>query len=315
MTALAYLFTFLKNAIYGTTYFFINGLNEDIDAIDILALRFLLSFVVLWLLKTTRLIKINVGLKDVFKKTDKHQFILPLFLAALFSPVIEMFFETTGSTMTTAVTAGVIISLMPVASCVFEGIILKEGTTLLQKIFLALGIIGVIYIAINIRPDDENARDTIWGIVCLVIAVIAGPLYLVFSRRSSGKFKPLEITYFSCLLGMIVFNSISVIKHLWQGTIKHYFDPYFNPKNILLFFALSIVCTIFCTLMNNFCMSRLQASTVAAFGGVSTIVTILFGVIKGEDLYPFHYIGFTLILIRMVGVSYIAIKKDKNHYS
>ncbi|MBQ2933326.1 MAG: DMT family transporter [Clostridia bacterium] len=309
--ALAYIFTFLKNAIYGTTNFFTKGLNSNnIDAIDILALRFLLSFVILWLLKTTKILKINVCIKDIFKKTEKHKYIKPLFLAALFSPVIEMLFETMGFTMTTAITAGVITSLMPVASCIFESIILKESTTLSQKIFLALGIIGVIYIAINTNTSSGN--DTVIGILCLIVAVIAGPAYLVFSRKSSGQFAALEITYFSCLLGAVVFNALSIIKHLWQNDILHYFDPYFDPKNIMGWITLSIVSTIFCTLMNNFSMSRLQASTVAAFGGVSTIVTILIGVLFLEEkLYYFHYIGFTLILIRMIGVSWVAIKKDK----
>lgn len=309
--ALAYIFTFLKNAIYGTTNFFTKGLDSNnIDAIDILALRFLLSFVILWLLKTTKILKINVCIKDIFKKTEKHKYIKPLFLAALFSPVIEMLFETMGFTMTTAITAGVITSLMPVASCIFESIILKESTTLSQKIFLALGIIGVIYIAINTNTSSGN--DTVIGILCLIVAVIAGPAYLVFSRKSSGQFAALEITYFSCLLGAVVFNALSIIKHLWQNDILHYFDPYFDPKNIMGWVTLSIVSTIFCTLMNNFSMSRLQASTVAAFGGVSTIVTILIGVLFLEEkLYYFHYIGFTLILIRMIGVSWVAIKKDK----
>lgn len=309
--ALAYIFTFLKNAIYGTTNFFTKGLNSNnIDAIDILALRFLLSFVILWLLKTTKILKINVCTKDIFKKTEKHKYIKPLFLAALFSPVIEMLFETMGFTMTTAITAGVITSLMPVASCIFESIILKESTTLSQKIFLALGIIGVIYIAINTNTSSGN--DTVIGILCLIVAVIAGPAYLVFSRKSSGQFAALEITYFSCLLGAVVFNALSIIKHLWQNDILHYFDPYFDPKNIMGWVTLSIVSTIFCTLMNNFSMSRLQASTVAAFGGVSTVVTILIGVLFLEEkLYYFHYIGFTLILIRMIGVSWVAIKKDK----
>lgn len=308
---LAYIFTFLKNVIYGTTNFFTKGLNSNnIDAIDILALRFLLSFVILWLLKTTKILKIDVCIKDVFKKTEKHKYIKPLLLAALFSPVIEMLFETMGFTMTTAITAGVITSLSPAASCIFESIILKENTTLLQKIFLASGIIGVIYIAINTNTSSGN--DTVIGILCLIIAVIAGPAYLVFSRKSSGKFTALEITYFSCLLGTVVFNTISVFKHLWHNDILNYFDPYFDPKNIMGFVTLSIVSTIFCTLMNNFSMSRLQASTVSAFGGVSTVVTILIGVVfLQEKLYYFHYIGFTLILIRMIGVSYIAIKKDK----
>lgn len=313
MTALAYIFTFLKNAIYGTTNFFTKGLNaNNIDAIDILALRFLLSFAILYLLKVTKIIKIDVGIKDIFKKTERHRFIKPLFLAALFSPVIEMLFETIGFTGTSAVTAGVILSLMPIAACICESIILKESTTTAQKIFLTLGIIGVIYIGINTNVSDGN--DTLFGIVCLIIAVIAGPLYLVFSRKCSGKFKPLEITYFSCLLGTVVFNAVSIVKHLWQGSIADYFDPYFDPENIMGFIALSIVSTIFCTLMNNFSMSKLQASTVSAFSGVSTVVTILIGVIfLQEKLYYFHYIGFALIFIRMIGVSYIAIKKDKQN--
>lgn len=311
MAALAYFLTFLKNAIYGTTNFFTKGLNaNNIDAIDILALRFLLSFVILWLLKVTKIIKIDVGIKDVFAKTERHKFIKPLFLSALFSPVIEMLFETIGFTKTSAVTAGVILSLMPIAACICESIILKESTTIAQKIFLALGIIGVIYIAIN--TDTTVGNDTFLGIICLLFAVVAGPVYLVFARKSTGKFKPLEITYFSCLLGTFVFNAISIVKHLWQGNIVDYFDPYFDPDNIMGFITLSIISTIFCTLMNNFSMSKLQASTVSAFSGVSTVVTILIGVVfLNEKLYYFHYIGFTLILIRMIGVSYIAIKKDK----
>lgn len=315
MTAIAYLFTFLKNTIYGTTNFFTKGLNEnEIDAIEILALRFLLSFVILWILKTTKILKINVGVKDIFKNTEKHAFIKPLLLTALFSPVIEMLFETTGFVKTTAVTAGVIISLMPIFACVCESLILKESTTLFQKIFLILGVIGVIYIGINTNTND--GKNSLFGIICLVIATVSGPLHLVFSRESLRVFKPFDVTYFACLFGTVVFNFINIIKHLYQGNIIHYFDPYFVPENIIGFVMLSIVSTIIATAMNNFSMSRLQASTVSAFAGVSTIVTILIGVLfLDEKLYYFHYIGFALILLRMVGVSWIAIKKDKQKIS
>jgi drug/metabolite transporter (DMT)-like permease len=63
--------------------------------------------------------------------------------------------------------------------------------------------------------------------------------------------------------------------------------------------------------MNNFAMKRMQASTMSAFGGVSTFVTVLAGVLlNGEKLYMFHIIGLSLILIRMIGVSYIQIKRS-----
>ena len=51
---------------------------------------------------------------------------------------------------------------------------------------------------------------------------------------------------------------------------------------------------------------------MAAFSGVSTLVTILIGVIfRDEQLYYFHYIGLSLILVRMIGVSVIAVRKNR----
>ncbi|MBR5473677.1 MAG: DMT family transporter [Clostridia bacterium] len=213
--------------------------------------------------------------------------------------------------MTTQVTAGVILSLIPIFACVWETLILKETTSLLQKIFLVIGVIGVIYIVIN--TDTNDGKNTVFGIICLVIATVTGPLHLVFSRQSLKVFKPFEVTYFACLLGTVVFNTINVVKHIYAGNLLDYFDPYFNSYNILRFIALSIAATLVATAMNNFSMSRLQASTVTAFSGVSTVVTIIIGAINDSEnkLYYFHYIGFALILIRMVGVSYIAIRKDK----
>ena len=50
MNFLAYLFALLKCVIYGSTIFFTTKLTAQVDVLDLLALRFLLSFVVLWAL-------------------------------------------------------------------------------------------------------------------------------------------------------------------------------------------------------------------------------------------------------------------------
>ena len=62
---LALLFTFLKNVIYGASVFFTGALSTSVDVLDILALRFLMSFLVLYVLKQTKLLKIEVGIRDV----------------------------------------------------------------------------------------------------------------------------------------------------------------------------------------------------------------------------------------------------------
>ena len=106
-------------------------------------------------------------------------------------------------------------------------------------------------------------------------------------------------------------NSVNIIRHLARGSILSYFKPYFSLENIIGFVFLGVISTILATGINNFCLARMQVSTMAAFSGVSTLVTIVIGVIfHNEKLYYFHYIGLSLILVRMIGVSVISILRD-----
>lgn len=311
MDILAYLFAVLKNVVYGTTVFVTGSLTESTDVMDILALRFLMSFCVMWLLKTLRVIKVDVRLTDFFKKDrPRYPFMLALLLTGIFEPVLYMFFETMGVSMSSGITTGVILSLSPVTACICEGLILKERSTWLQKIFLGVGIVGVVYIAV--MTDTSDGKDSLLGIVFLICAVATGSLYTSFSRKSSKHFNAMEVTYISAMLGAVVFNAINVVRHLIVGDILTYFKPFLDGENLVAFFYLAVVSTIVATGMNNFALGRMQPSTMAAFGGLSTIVTIMVGVIfGGEQLYYFHFIGLPLILIRMIGVSWISIRKDR----
>lgn len=309
MIFLTYFFTILKSVIYGLSVFFTSGLSENCDVLDILALRFLMSFAVLWLLKITKIVKINVGLGDFFK-SERPKFLPSLLLAALFEPVLYMFFETLGISMSSGITTGVILSLAPISSCIAEEIVLKEKSTVLQKIFLCVGIVGVIYIAVN--TDTSGGKDSVFGIICLVLAVISGSLFTAFSRKSSKAFNSMERTYVTAALGMVVFNFINVIRHIFAGDILSYFKPYFNLQNLIGFVFLSVISTIIATAMANFALAHAQISTISAFGGVSTLTTIAVGILLfGERLERFHIIGLVLIVARMVVVSYISIKKER----
>ena len=118
--------------------------------------------------------------------------------------------------------------------------------------------------------------------------------------------------YISCLLGAVTFNTANTVRHLFRGDILHYFDPLLTPQNLIGFLVLGIVSTILATAMNNYAIARVPMSTVAAFGGVSTIVTVLVGIVfGGESIQPYHLVGLPFIVARMVGVSAITIQRDR----
>ena len=305
-----YILAFFKYVIYGSSVFFTGELEESVSVIDILALRFLMSFVFIWLLKTVGVLKIRFGIKEIVMGGERRRLLPTLFLAALFEPVLYMLFETLGISMSSDITCGVVLSLAPIASCIAEALILRERNTLLQKIFLLVGIVGVIYI--SAKTDTSGGEDSLLGIIFLLLAIVSGSLFAVFSRKSSKAFSAMEITYASAMLGTVIFNAVSVVRHIARGDILSYFDPYFDLHNMIGFVFLAILSTVLATGINNWCLSKMQVSTMAAFSGVSTLVTILIGVIfKGEELYYFHYIGLSLILIRMIGVSVISVRKSR----
>lgn len=309
MSLLVILFLIIKNTVYGLSIFFTGSLTESTDILDILSIRFLLSFAVLFLLRIFKIIKINIKVKDLFKSDKSNT--KSLLLTGIFEPILYMLFETLGVSMTTGITAGIILASSPIFSCIFEWLILKEKSTLWQKVFLGIGIVGVVYIGIN--TNTSGGENTLSGILFMLAAVISGVLFTAFSRKSSRHFKPFDITYITCFEGALIFNFINIVRHLINGDILSYFMPLFNTENLIGFLYLSVLSTIVATAMNNYALSRAKISVISAFGGVSTLVTIAAGIIlDNETFYLYQAIGVALIFIRMIGVTVIDLKNKKS---
>ena len=64
--------------------------------------------------------------------------------------------------------------------------------------------------------------------------------------------------------------------------------------------------------LGNFALGKVPPATLTAFSGLSSMITVILGVVlNNEDLYIYHIIGFSLIMIRMIGITYIDCKKEK----
>ena len=58
-----------------------------------------------------------------------------------------------------------------------------------------------------------------------------------------------------------------------------------------------LIYSVIATVMSNYCYAKIQASLAAALGGISTIVTIVVGVLfNHETLYLYHIVGTVMIL-------------------
>ncbi len=294
--SLAYIMTVCKAMIYGSSILFTGALLKSTSVMDVLALRFLISAIAFLLLAATGVIHVNFRGKPL----------KILAATAIFEPVFYFLFETIGVGQTTTSLAGIMSALLPVVIILCETIFLHERTSTMQKLLLMLSISGVILVTV-LTGNDSNQSNSVWGIVFLALAYASGALFMICSRKSSSKFTSAEITFFMTMVGALVFNGINVTRHLSAGTITTYFDPLLKWENLLGFLFLSILSSIIATLMNNYALSRIQASSISALGGISTITSIFLGVIvNDETLFWYHYVGMVMILVGGIGVNYIA---------
>lgn len=303
---LAYFMIVCRSVIYGSSILFTGTLLKSTSVMDVLALRFLISAVAFLLLAAFRIIRV-----DFRGKTLKI-----IAAAAIFEPICYFLFETLGLDQTTTSLAGILSAMAPVMVVLFETIFLRERTTWLQRFLLLVSIAGVSLVTVFTGNNDGSQTNTLWGIAFLILAYTSGALFLICSRKSSQQFSSVEITFFTTMVGAVVFNGINVARHLHAGTITAYFEPLFSWENLVGFLFLSILSSIVATVMNNYAVSRIQASSVSALSGIGTITSIILGVlVNHEVLHWYHYVGTVMILVGGIGVNYITqrrLEKQQN---
>ena len=295
----AYALHICRSLIYGSSFLFTGHLLRSVEVLDVLALRFLLSAAVMTLLSAVGVLKMSLD-------KEKIKALLPV---AFFEPVAYFLFETFGLTGISTSLAGLLGAMSPVVIVILETLVLKERTTLLQKIFLGVAMVGVALI--GILSAAPGGQDTVWGILLFLGAPISGGCFVIFSRKGSKRrCTALETTYFCAISGAVVFNAINVIRHLCNHSLTTYFQPLADPQNLFGFFFLAVMSSVVATVFQNFALSKVQASSLSGLSGVSTITSVLLGVlVNHEQLHWYHLLGGLCVLIGALGINYLSAKK------
>ncbi|MBU5438027.1 DMT family transporter [Tissierella sp. MSJ-40] len=291
----------ISSTIFGFSFMFTKIGLEIMTPIELISFRFLLAAIVMTLLKFLKIIEVNLKGKNIKM----------ILLASLCEPVLYFIFEVTGINMTTSSEAGLMISIIPVFVTIFSIIFLKEKPRISQLCFIGLSVFGVIFI--NMMKDRLSISGNFLGIIFLFLAIISSAGYNIASKKASEEFKPLEITFVMMWVGAIAFNSILTVNHLLKGTIAKYFYPLANIQAIIPLFYLGILSSVAAFFMVNYTISKIPVSQSAVFANLSTIVSIVAGVlILKEDFYWFHVVGSIMILIGVWGTVYYGDKSIEN---
>ncbi len=284
--------------IVGLSFIFVKiGLREA-DAYDMLAHRFSIAFLMILIL--------GIFGKIRLPKIQPKDWIYIL-LVSLFYPILFFGFQTIGMESSTASQAGIIFALSPTFTIIAGALFLKEKTTFLQKIGVALSFIGLAYIFMY---RNEGAIQNWSGNIFLVLSVLCTVGYYMIGKRLMQRYDSLNLTAIMISIAFVVFNSIGITKHLVNGDLNTFFEPLKEPSFLLSVLYLGTLSSVVTSFLSNYALTFVPTSTVSIYNNLNPIIAIAGGVIfLSEHIYTFQFIGATGVVL---GVVLVLRDKTKN---
>lgn len=262
------------------------GLNEA-HVFVLLSHRFLLSFLVM-----------HCFPRQVAGLRQAKGALLPLLALGLAQPVVYFFGEQYGILHATTGFSGVMIAMIPVVTTLAAAPILKEKPTAGQLLFSLISVGGVV--GIGLMSRSSGTLDGI-GVLCLLLAVLAGSAYSLLARGSSSRSSPFARTYAMTGVGALVFTVLALIR--CGGSLRLYFAPFASTPYLLSVLFLSLVCSVLSFFLSNYALSRLPLARETVFANLTTAVSFFAGVIVlREPCTPLSLLFILLILLGIYGV-------------
>jgi drug/metabolite transporter (DMT)-like permease len=298
-TKMAYLSAIVNALIVGLSFIFMKNALIYTDPLNILAHRFTVSFITISIPILLGWIKLNISLEDIKK-------ILPL---SIFYPTLFFAFQSFGLSYISSSEAGIIHATIPIITLVLATFVLKEKTTLLEKISVFLSVGGVVYIFLMKGINFKSSSFI--GIVLIFLSAISSSSYNVLARKIVQKYKFIDVTYVMIFIGFISFNVLSIVDRFYRGDLKTYFSAFSSQDFLISILYLGILSSVVTSLLSNYALSIISAPKMSVFNNLSTLVTVVAGVLLlNETLYYYHIIGIVSILIGVLGTNLDKLRKD-----
>lgn len=291
---LAYVAATLYAIIVGLSFLFTKIALSISNPIDILAHRFIVSFIAISIPVFFKLVPVNFNKKRIIK-------ILPL---AILYPLCFFGFQTFGLQYATSSEAGIILASAPIFTMIMASYFLDEKSNIYQKASISISLVGVLYITFKKGSTIDLAN--LRGMILLLFSALSFSAYSILARKMTKDYTTTELSFMMITISFIVFTSVAIINNVSSGTIKEFFLPMVNIKFILSIIYLGVLSTLGTSLLTNFALSKLEASKIIVFSNLGTVISIIAGVIfLKEEIFYYHVIGSLMIVGGVLGTNFL----------
>ncbi len=285
----------LGYCICGLSFLFSKKALLITEPFILLACRFALTVVVLNVMLLFGIIKVKIPKKAI----------IPAVVLGLVQPVLYFILENYGLKYTSTSFTGMLSSVSPIFATVLGVIFLRERPNVKQWLFTMLSIIGVALVSVG----DGGGENTVAGVLCLFGAYLCGAVYNLLARYLATDLSPFSITYIMFMIGFAFFASAAFVMYGGE-TLPMIASALKERDFIISIFYLGAVSSVGAYSLINYSMGVLPVARATVFGSVSTIVSVLSGLIIMHDPFsPVNIAAFVLILVGIWGVNRFAAKE------
>lgn len=294
----ALLAVIIGNSIFGFSFLFSKTALEMTLPSVMLAVRFTTAFIVLnMIVFLGSHIKKKNG-DQIIKFTLKGKPQKYVLLLSIFQPVIYFFAESYGIAYTSSAFAGTIIAVIPIVGIIFDVFIMHVKVSVKQVICSVASVIGVAITTLG----AQNMKSSAIGVVLLLIAVVAGALFYVFSKKAGEYFNPLERTYMMFAVGTITYVTYSLIECRGQ------YESLIVPAIMSLKFwgcilYLAVISSVVAFMILNYGSSYVSVSEASLFANLTTVISIVAGIVIVHESFTVQQMIGALLIIGSVYVA------------
>ena len=252
--------------IYGMTFTIAKDvMPQYIHAFGFILMRVGGSVLLFWMVS-------GMGPKEKIAREDFPRIIA----AAFFGVALNMLTFFQGLSMTSPISASVIMVTTPIIVLVLSAIIMKEGMQKVKLLGIVMGLVGTAFLILYGKSIGSATNASLGNLLVFINAVSYG-FYLIIVKKLMDKYNA-----FTFVKWIYLFGFLMVLPFGWSQFAAVQWQTV--PQAILWKIGFVVVFSTFFTyLLNLLSMRELKPTTIAVFIYLQPFFATLFAISLGKD--------------------------------
>ena len=284
----------IATLIYGVTYTIAKDVMPNyIKPYGFILLRVSSATLIFW----------TAGLFTKQQKIEKSDY-KKILIASFFGITINMLAFFKGLSLTSPISASVMMVTSPIMVLIFSSILIKKPIGKQRILGVFIGLVGALFLITLGNSSTGTFTNSAFGNFLVFLNAASYGLYLVLAKDLVKKYNPIVFIKWLYLFGLIFvipFGYSELTAVVWQEIPT---NIYWNISFVLLF------TTCITYLFNLYGLSKLKPTTVSVFIYLQPVIATIYALIVGSDSLNFVKLCATLLIF--LGVYLVTKQVEKS---